>query len=216
MNKLEKWLWTNCEIKDSAQATNSLYFIYGILEIRYSDHQAHNSTGDLQIIRSSVYESKVYAVILKGCSKIMIINATQIIEFIKHFRIVKELNTLNTIKLVPSNKEINNLVLPGCLFEPYKVNSKHVNKIFFKGNYRWSNTEVKCLKQAVLCYFKQSCGFNTIFTHYLKENTVSFIEAINLYKIIVCDNKQTFTIITIDKAIKYINSINDSSTSQMC
>ena len=34
MNKLEKWLWTNCELKDNGQISNSLYFYYGNLEIQ--------------------------------------------------------------------------------------------------------------------------------------------------------------------------------------
>ena len=62
MNKLEKWLWTNCALKDNGQTSNSLYFYYGNLEIRYSDHMAKQSTGDLQIIKSSVFDSINYAV----------------------------------------------------------------------------------------------------------------------------------------------------------
>ena len=28
MNKLEKWLWVNCTLKDNGQTSNSLYFYY--------------------------------------------------------------------------------------------------------------------------------------------------------------------------------------------
>ena len=45
MNKLEKWLWVNCTLKDNGQTSNSLYFYYRNLEIRYSDHMAKQSTG---------------------------------------------------------------------------------------------------------------------------------------------------------------------------
>lgn len=62
MNKLEKWLWVNCTLKDNGQNSNSLYFYYKNLEIRYSDHMAKQSTGDLQIIKSSVFDSINYAV----------------------------------------------------------------------------------------------------------------------------------------------------------
>lgn len=34
MNKLEKWLWTNCELKDNGQTSNSLYFYYRNLDIQ--------------------------------------------------------------------------------------------------------------------------------------------------------------------------------------
>ena len=54
MNKLEKWLWVNCTLKDNGQNSNSLYFYYKNLEIRYSDHMAKQSTGDLQIIKSII------------------------------------------------------------------------------------------------------------------------------------------------------------------
>lgn len=65
MNKLEKWLWVNCTLKDNGQNSNSLYFYYKNLEIRYSDHMAKQSTGDLQIIKSSVFDSINYAVFIK-------------------------------------------------------------------------------------------------------------------------------------------------------
>lgn len=84
MNKLEKWLWVNCTLKDNGQNSNSLYFYYKNLEIRYSDHMAKQSTGDLQIIKSSVFDSINYAVFIKGSAKIMIINASNTIDFIMH------------------------------------------------------------------------------------------------------------------------------------
>lgn len=213
MTKLEKWLWSNCELKDNGQTTNSLYFKYHYLEIRYSDHLAPTSTGDLQIIKSSVYEATVYVVMLKGSAKVMIANANQIIEFIEHQAIVKELCTAAVVKPVATNKEINALVLPESLFRPYKLNGKDVNKIFLKGEYYWSNIEIKYLKQAVMQYFKQSCGFNVEFTKYLKENRVSYVKAVNLYKIIVFDNKLPFSISLITRVLKYINNINGNTTS---
>lgn len=73
MNKLEKWLWVNCTLKDNGQNSNSLYFYYKNLEIRYSDHMAKQSTGDLQIIKSSVFDSINYAVFIKGSAKIMML-----------------------------------------------------------------------------------------------------------------------------------------------
>ena len=82
MNKLEKWLWTNCTLKDNGQTSNSLYFCYRNLEIRYSDHIASNSSGELQIIKSSVFDSTNYAVFIKG--SVMIINASNTIDFIMH------------------------------------------------------------------------------------------------------------------------------------
>lgn len=56
-------------------------------------------------------------------------------------------------------------------------------------------------------YFRQSCGFNTVFTKYLKENKVSFIQSINLYKILIFDNKTLFSGGNISKVYNYIKSL---------
>ena len=95
MNKLEKWLWTNCELKDNGQTSNSLYFYYRNLEIRYSDHMAKQSTGELQIIKSSVFDSTNYAIFIRGSAKIMIINASNTIDFIIHYAQVNELLSIS-------------------------------------------------------------------------------------------------------------------------
>ena len=113
MNKLEKWLWTNCELKDNGQTSNSLYFYYKNLEIRYSDHMAKQSTGDLQIIKSSVFDSINYAVFIKGSAKIMIINASNTIDFIIHYAQVNEL--LATITFAEAVKK-DELILPETLY----------------------------------------------------------------------------------------------------
>lgn len=137
MNKLEKWLWVNCTLKDNGQNSNSLYFYYKNLEIRYSDHMAKQSTGDLQIIKSSVFDSINYAVFIKGSAKIMIINASNTIDFIIHYAQVNE-------------------------------------------------------------------------TKYLKENKVSFIQAINLYKILIFSNKTPFSGGNLSKVYNYIKSLESN------
>ena len=59
-------------------------------------------------------------------------------------------------------------------------------------------------------YFKQSCGFSTIFTKYLKENKVSFIQAINLYKILIFSNKTIFSEGNLSKVYNYIKSLESN------
>ena len=59
-------------------------------------------------------------------------------------------------------------------------------------------------------YFKQSCGFNTAFTKYLKENKVSFIQAINLYKILIFSNKTPFSGGNLSKVYNYIKSLESN------
>lgn len=202
MNKLEKWLW----VKDNGQTSNSLYFYYKNLEIRYSDHIAKQSTGNLQIIKSSVFDSINYAVFIKGSAKIMIINASNAIDFIIHYAQVNELLNTSTITVAESVKK-DELILPETLYTPRPIKDSATNRIFKKKEEYWSNTEIKCLKQAIRQYFNQSCGFNTIFTKYLKENKVSFIQAINLYKILIFSNKTLFSEGNLSKVYDYIKSL---------
>lgn len=214
MNKLEKWLWTNCRLKDNGQTSNSLYFKLGVLEIRYSDHTANSSSGDLQIIRSSVFDSTNYAVIIRESNKIMITNASNIIDFIIHYAQVKELLTTSTISLSTATK-VSELILPETVYEPRPIKDAAVNRIFKKKEEYWSNSEIKCLKQAIIQYFRQSCGFNTEFTKYLKENRVSFIQAINLYKILIFDNKTIFSYGNINKVHNYIKNLESPKTDEI-
>lgn len=206
MNKLEKWLWVNCTLKDNGQTSNSLYFYYKNLEIRYSDHIAKQSTGDLQIIKSSVFDSINYAVFVKGSAKIMIINASNAIDFIIHYAQVNELLNTSIITFAESVKK-DELILPETLYTPRPIKDSATNRIFKKKEEYWSNTEIKCLKQAIRQYFNQSCGFNTVFTKYLKENKVSFIQAINLYKILIFSNKTLFSEGNLSKVYDYIKSL---------
>lgn len=206
MNKLEKWLWVNCTLKDNGQTSNSLYFYYKNLEIRYSDHIAKQSTGNLQIIKSSVFDSINYAVFIKGSAKIMIINASNAIDFIIHYAQVNELLNTSTITVAESVKK-DELILPETLYTPRPIKDSATNRIFKKKEEYWSNTEIKCLKQAIRQYFNQSCGFNTVFTKYLKENKVSFIQAINLYKILIFSNKTLFSEGNLSKVYDYIKSL---------
>lgn len=209
MNKLEKWLWTNCALKDNGQTSNSLYFYYGNLEIRYSDHTAKQSTGDLQIIKSSVFNSVNYAVFIKESNKIMITNASNTIDFIIHYAQVNELLRSPTITFAESVKK-NELILPETLYIPIPIRDTATNRIFKKKEDYWSNSEIKCFKQAISQYFNQSCGVNTIFIKYLKENKVSFIQAINLYKILIFSNKTPFSEGNLSKVYNYIKSLESN------
>ena len=214
MNKLEKWLWTKCTLKDNGQTSNSLYFYYKNLEIRYSDHMSKQSTGELQIIKSSIFDSTNYAVFIKGSAKIMIINASNTIDFIKHYAQVNELLATSTITFTEAVKK-DELILPETLYIPKPIKDSATNKIFKKKEEYWSNLEIKCLKQAIRQYFNQSCGFNTIFTKYLKENKVSFMQAINLYKILIFSNKTLFSEGNLSKVYNYIKSLESTEASKI-
>lgn len=209
MNRFEKWLWVNCTLKDNGQNSNSLYFYFKTLEIRYSDHISNSSTGNLQIIKSSVFDSTNYAVIIKGSTKIMIANASNIIDFIIHYAQVNELLSTSPITFAEAVKK-DKLILSETLYIPRPIKDSATNRIFKKKENYWSNSEIKCLKQAIMQYFKQSCGFNTIFSRYLKENKVSFTQAINLYKILIFDNKTLFSEGNINRVYNYIKSLESS------
>ena len=107
------------------------------------------------------------------------------------------------------------LVLPETLYTPRPVKNTATSKIFKKKEEYWSNSEIKCLKQAIIQYFKQSCGFNTVFIKYLKENKVSFIQAINLYKILIFSNKTIFSEGNLSKVHNYIKSLESTKAPEI-
>ena len=136
----------------------------------------------------------------------LIINASNTIDFIIHYAQINELLSTSNITFAEATKK-NELVLPETLYIPRPIRDSATNKIFKKKEEYWSNSEIKCLKQAISQYFKQSCGFNTTFTKYLKENKVSFIQAINLYKILIFSNKTPFNEGNLSKVYNYIKDL---------
>lgn len=186
-----------------------MYFYYRNLEIRYSDHIAKQSTGELQIIKSSVFDSTNYAVFIRGSAKIMIINTSNTIDFIIHYAQVNELLSTSVMTFADAVKK-DELILPETLYIPRPIRDSATSKIFKKKEEYWSNSEIKCFKQAISQYFNQSCGINTIFTKYLKENKVSFIQAINLYKILIFSNKTIFSEGNLSKVHNYIKSLESN------
>lgn len=106
---------------------------------------AKQSTGDLQIIKSSVFDSINYAVFIKGSAKIMIINASNTIDYAQ----VNELLNTSAIKFTDAVKK-DELILLETLYIPRPIRDSATNKIFKKKEEYWSNSEIKCLKQAIL------------------------------------------------------------------
>ena len=139
----------------------------------------------------------------------MIINASNTIDFIIHYAQVNELLNTPNITFADAVKK-DELVLPETLYTPRPVKNTATSKIFKKKEEYWSNSEIKCFKQAISQYFNQSCGINTIFTKYLKENKVSFIQAINLYKILIFSNKTIFSEGNLSKVHNYIKSLESN------
>ena len=139
----------------------------------------------------------------------MIANASNIIDFIIHYAQVNELLSTSAITFAEAVKK-NELILPETLYILRPIKDSATNRIFKKKEDYWSNSEIKCLKQAIIQYFKQSCGFNTIFSRYLKENKVSFTQAINLYKILIFDNKTLFSEGNINRVYNYIKNLEPS------
>ena len=76
--------------------------------------------GDLQIIKSSVFDSINYAVFIKGSAKIMIINASNTIDFIIHYAQVNELLNTSAIKFTDAVKK-DELILPETLYIPRPI-----------------------------------------------------------------------------------------------
>lgn len=78
----------------------------------------------------------------------MIINASNTIDFIIHYAQVNELLNTSAIKFTDAVKK-DELILPETLYIPRPIRDSATNKIFKKKEEYWSNSEIKCLKQAI-------------------------------------------------------------------
>ena len=77
----------------------------------------------------------------------MIINASNTIDFIIHYAQVNELLNTPNITFADAVKK-DELVLPETLYTPRPVKNTATSKIFKKKEEYWSNSEIKCFKQA--------------------------------------------------------------------
>ena len=202
--KLEKFLIKSSRNIVEASSTYSFYYYVGNLKIRVSDHFKDNEdNSDLYII-NPVNKSKTYIVTIPGSKKVLNWNAQQIINYIPFLQIQKELLTI-TIKTPQSSvkslaqevKEAENLKiqLPLRTVCVPGANSNQ-NKIIYKTKSVWTNDQIDELPELLKRNLKLSDVpvLNDDFKLFLMTVPCTYKQAMNIYNIIVTDNKQEITL----------------------
>lgn len=224
MTRLEKFLFSHCSEMIQSETTFSRYFIIDNLSIRLSDHISLNTTSDLQIIiPNNDIAAGLYTVIFGNNSKTLIWNAKQLIEFLPSMVLMKDMTTMSTMPKDPSrtkstiekieiaksgeSKDKKLLEFNGELCtSKVKINkcSACERQALAKEKAPWNIQEMRPLTSLFHKEFGRSDSINDDFQIFLNCTSVDYNDALNIYKIVVVDNKKTPTIELLQEAYSYI------------
>lgn len=221
MNKLQKFLLKNSSEMIRSDTTRSRYFKISNITIRVSDHISIKNNCDLQIIVPTNNAIKgIYTVIFGDSFKTIIWNTQQIIDFIPSLILVKEMNTKSVFKRDDAKNlsALQTLEITQKIESPEKlvfnkyINSK-INVKFLGSEERaivqhskshWTVNEINRLPSLIHKEFNRGDSINEDFQIFLSCTSVTYLDIINLYKIIVIDNDRVPTIELLKEAYEYI------------
>lgn len=221
MTRLEKYLQATADSIIYAETTESRYFIIGNIKIRVSDHFSKNTDADLQVIVPFNGGSKYMVTIRDSNGKMLLWNAQQIKDFISPLSLIKSLQ--EPIQKGSSNGQVtavtkiqqalkNPLEKEQLTFNREIINSKIKKnkcsslmvKVLEKSKSTWNMQEISALSQL----FKQEFGTGSINEDvqiFLTCTSINYKEILNIYKIIVIDNKKKPTIGLLQEAYRLIS-----------
>lgn len=221
MTRLEKYLQTSADSIIYAETTESIYFVVGNVKIRVSDHFSKNTDADLQVVIPFNGGTKYMVTIRDGNGKMLLWNAQQIKDFISPLSIIKSLkepiqkgssNGQETAvhkiqQALNSRSSENTLKFNGNLIKS-KVKTKTCTSlqisVLGKKKSTWNIPEISALSSL----FKQEFGTGSInedIQIFLTCTSISYEEILNIYKIIVIDNKEKPTISLLQEAYRLIS-----------
>ena len=224
MTRLEKFLFSRCSEMIQSETTYSRYFILENLSIRLSDHISLNTTSDLQIIiPNNDIAAGLYTVIFGNNGKTLIWNAKQIVEFIPSMVLMKDMTTISTLPKDPARtksaiekieiaKNVEPVVKKLLEFNGELCTSKvRINscsacerQALAKKKATWNSQEIKPLTSLFRKEFGRGDSINDDFQIFLNCTSVDYNDILNIYKIVVVDNKKTPTIELLQEAYSYI------------
>lgn len=224
MTRLEKFLFSRCSEMIQSETTYSRYFILENLSIRLSDHISLNTTSDLQIIiPNNDIAAGLYTVIFGNNGKTLIWNAKQIVEFIPSMVLMKDMTTMSTLPKDPARAksaiekiEIAKNVEPvvkkllefnGELYtSKVRINSCSAceRQALAKKKATWNLQEIKPLTSLFRKEFGRGDSINEDFQIFLNCTSVDYNDVLNIYKIVVVDNKKVPTVELLQEAYAYI------------
>ncbi len=207
-----------------SETTYSRYFILENLSIRLSDHISLNTTSDLQIIiPNNDIAAGLYTVIFGNNGKTLIWNAKQIVEFIPSMVLMKDMTTISTLPKDPARtksaiekieiaKNVEPVVKKMLEFNGELCTSKvRINtcsacerQALAKKKATWNSQEIKPLTSLFRKEFGRGDSINDDFQIFLNCTSVDYNDILNIYKIVVVDNKKVPTIELLQEAYAYI------------
>lgn len=203
MNKLEKFLTSQCNQYQESVTTLSKYYIIGNCKIRVSDHFTSKDDVDLSIV-VPLNPSKKYIVSAGGESTCYLWNSKEIIDFIPH--LVTFCN-LKERKIISPNPDIKDLKLIKIKSKYLgKKNPQYVGKIVaHPGNDFWDEEQISILPLLISDELKGlKVEFTNQFKDFLKTHCCSYAKVLNLYKCLYIDNSID---VTSELMIKVLNQL---------
>lgn len=224
MTRLEKFLFSRCSEMIQSETTYSRYFILDNLSIRLSDHISLNTTSDLQIIiPNNDIAAGLYTVIFGNNGKTLIWNAKQIVEFIPSMVLMKDMTTISTVPKDPNRaksaiekieiaKNVEPVVKKMLEFNGELCTSKvKLNtcsacerQTLAKKKSTWNIQEIRPLSNLFRKEFDRGDSINDDFQIFLNCTCVDYNDVLNIYKIVVVDNKKVPTVELLQEAYSYI------------
>ena len=224
MTRLEKFLFSRCSEMIQSETTYSRYFIIENLSIRLSDHISLNTTSDLQIIiPNNDIAAGLYTVIFGNNGKTLIWNAKQIVEFIPSMVLMKDMTTMSTLSKDPNRakstiekieiaKNVEPVVKKLLDFNGELCTSKvRINtcsaserQALAKKKSTWNIQEIRPLTTLFHKEFGRGDSINDDFQIFLNCTCVDYNDVLNIYKIVVVDNKKVPTVELLQEASSYI------------
>ena len=203
MNKLEKFLTSQCNQYQESATTLSKYYKIGNCKIRVSDHFTSKDDIDLSIVMP-LNSCKKYIVSAGGESTCYLWNSKEIIDFIPH--LVAFCN-LKERKIMGNNLDIKDLKLIKIKSKYFgKKNPQYVSKILtHPGNDFWIEEQISTLPLLISDELNGlKIEFTNQFKDFLKTHCCSYTKVLNLYKCLYVDNS---TDITSELMIKILNQL---------
>lgn len=223
MTRLEKYLLATASEIIEAETTVSRYFVIGNIKIRVSDHFSNNADADIQILIPYNGGTKYMVTINGSPGKFLVWNADQIKDFIPSLQIMKGLKK-SIIVSVPKSKEravckiqqaLNNkeiteytLEFDGSIIES-KLKEKNCTakqrEVLRRPKSTWDISQIGTLPKMIKADLGLSNGsINEDVQIFLTCTSLTYNEFLNIYKIIVIDNKKIPTIKLLQEAYSLI------------
>ena len=224
MTRLEKFLFSRCSEMIQSETTFSRYFIIDNLNIRLSDHISLTTKSDLQIIIPNNNNIvKTYTVIFGNNGKVLHWNAKELTAFLPSMILMKDMTTMVTMPKDPNrSKTALQKIEMAKSSEPVVVKNLEFNgelcaskvklatcsacerQALAKKKAPWNLQEIKPLTSLFRKEFGRGDLINEDFQIFLNCTSVDYKDVLNIYKIVVIDNKKTPTIELLQEAYSYI------------